>query len=52
MYSRELLGQGSVKEDANTLKRLEAPESLEVWLGGWVVGGGDIFVKTEGWERR
>ena len=27
-----------------TLKRLEAPGSLEVWLGR--VGGGDILVET------
>ena len=31
-----------------TLKRLEAPGSLEVWWGG---GGRDILMKTEGQEE-
>jgi hypothetical protein len=35
-----------------TLKRLEAPGNLEVWLGRWwVVGGRDILVETEGEEE-
>ena len=34
-----------------TLKRLEAPGSLEVWLGGWwVVCGWYIIMETGGME--
>jgi hypothetical protein len=39
IYSRGLLGLGSVREEA---QRLEAPGSLEVWWGGVR----DILVET------
>jgi hypothetical protein len=50
IYSRGLLGLGSSEKMHLTLKRLEAPWSLEFWLDGAVVGG-DILMEPGGGEE-
>ena len=47
IYSRGLQGLGSVREDIPNTQETGGPGKFR-GLVGWVMGGGDILLETEG----